>query len=370
VFVEGGTFDIPWNMYSEEEILTVVSELFRVRGYETCDVQEGDRDAERKVDLVRSGPSGREELLVIVRKKPIEPDVAQLIRFAKNEGVQKIYVYVREPTGRFKVAMSRAVNEGVVFWNADILSGQLLDTIPRLYMNMITEHFVIRELFVIEDRMRRTHNDIHANKRPPSQPEEPSNELLNLLWQGKDRAVSWNKALGAIQVTFERMKLGKMDDATKRSVIKGFLRGLLWLNRSSVVPLSEFFNMIFDEYPGTFDTFCKQTRAVSFWIHIRSFRPHYLPTRIQNTLSMERSSDEEMGLLEAECDEPDPDDDISSLIADFARTLGAHANNLEDVVDGLRGVVLFNDWFRGKEGDDYNEDLATLGILMTSDRTG
>lgn len=44
-------FQVPWKLYSESEILEVITEIFKVKGYQVYNIHKTDRRGEEGVDL-------------------------------------------------------------------------------------------------------------------------------------------------------------------------------------------------------------------------------------------------------------------------------------------------------------------------------
>ncbi len=357
-------FDIPWTMYSEEEIISVISELFHSRGYEVFNVHATDRASEDGVDVECKLPFETEKVLISVKKKPAKRDIGQLSWLVGKPEKQKIYVFVSAPSGAFEAAKEQASKNGVTFWNADKLSTELFDTLPKLYLFMLTEYYIEREIFAINSLVLKVYDSISLDKVAPRSPDKQTPELLNLLWQGKDRAVAWNKTLSAYQVMFEAMKFPQMHTADRRRIVTAFLRSLGFLNRNSVAPLLEVFEDFIARYPGTFETFCKQSKRRSHWNTFKDCKPSYLPGVIDKTFTESHKFTEKLDsvLPGEDIQNVTEDENLADILADVARIMSIEANALEIMIDGLLGVVLHNDWYVIYRDNKYDNDRYMMSM--------
>jgi acetolactate synthase regulatory subunit len=132
-------YQIPWNLYAEPEILEVLAEIFRDKGYQVYNIHKTDRRGEQGIDLECTKTAENQKVILAVKKQPKKMDVGQLKEFAGRTASSKIYVCVDEPSTDFKKVMEGLKNS-VSFWNAEVLTYELFCTDLRFYIFMILEN--------------------------------------------------------------------------------------------------------------------------------------------------------------------------------------------------------------------------------------
>lgn len=135
-------------MYSEPEVLEVLTEIFRDKGYKVYNIHKTDRRGEQGVDMECTKPAENEKVLLTVKKKPEKSDIGQLEDFAEKASTSKIYVYIEEPSTAFKSVMEGLKNR-MSFWNAETLTYELFCTDLRFYLFMILENSFEKPIYEI-----------------------------------------------------------------------------------------------------------------------------------------------------------------------------------------------------------------------------
>ena len=214
-------FQIPWHKYSEEEIQEVLTLLYRERGYEVYNVHKVDRRGEEGADLECTRPGETDKILIAVKKKPQQKDIKQLNTLANRTVRTKIYVYIEEPSTSFKKALQK-VKDKVSFWNSEKLTYEFFSTDVRFYLFMIIENAIEKDSYDITFSFAKFYLDLEKEGTKFKGPVKADEEMLNLLWQAKDRSVSLHKSLRTLQTLFEEMKLPTIDEGTKESITDAF----------------------------------------------------------------------------------------------------------------------------------------------------
>ncbi len=339
---------IPWASYAEDEIIAIVSVMFRDKGYTVYPIHLVDRSAEDGVDIECIRPAESDKLLIAVKIKPCKADEGQLSLFASKGQANKIYIYIKDPSVSFKAAMEQTKKKGVSFWNAEKLSYELLNSSPSLYIEIMSENSVERGLFEASRILAKNYEELHDDGRPPKAVEPLSVDLLGLLWNGKDRAVSLNKTARTLQVAFEQMSLSTIDETSRRSIIYGFVEALVYLGNHSTGPFLEFTKKLYKKYPGLLDGFCIQTHGRSYWANIPRYRSELLPG---NVLRGFAENLELRGFLEGSVDY-----DLAEILARECMRLAILGNDLEGITDGLFSITQYGDWEGIRRRDDHDED--------------
>jgi hypothetical protein len=345
-------FQIPWKMYSESEVLEVLTEIFRERGYKVYNIHKTDRRGEQGVDMECTKPAENEKVLLAVKKKPSKSDVGQLEDFAEKASTPKIYVYIEEPSTAFKSVMERLKNR-ISFWNAETLTYELFCTDLRFYLFMILENSFEKPIFEIIDSFFDVLSRVE--KKKVKQPSKATPEMLNLLWVAKDRSSSLHKSLRTLQLLFEKMSLHEVSEETKKSMTIAFLASIENLKYENLEQLQSLFSEFLDKYPANFEQFCKQTKGASNWTHWALTKPQLSPGSITKSLEFAREltqmAKELLDKHHAPSLEPTS---LSETFGDVARILANEVDMFEETVDDLLSIGLYEKW------DDMREEFARI----------
>ncbi len=352
-------FQIPWNRYSESEILDVVTEIFREKGYNVYNAHKTDRRGEEGVDLECTKTAENERVILAAKKKPEKMDVGQLRDFAKSPSTSKIYLYIEEPSASFKSAMDEYKNR-ISFWNAEKLTRELFYTSLRFYLFMVLENSFERPIFEIVYSFFKVYFEVE--KRDVKPPAKATPEMLNLLWAAKDRSSSLNKSLRNLQELFERMNLNEVNDETKEAITSAFLASIETLKFENLDQLQCLFSEFLEKYPANFDQFCKQTKGRSNWTYWASSKPTLSPGFISKSIDEDKKLAQKMKdfLGKHEVTESKPDS-VSYILGDVARVLANEVFMFEDAVDDLFSIGMFGKW------DDMREEYSRMENKRTDE---
>jgi len=196
-------FQIQWKLYSESEVLEILTELFRAKGYDVYNAHKTDRSNENGIDMQCTKTAENQKITIDVKKKPNKSDIGQLQEFAKRPSTSKIYIYIEEPTIDFKNAMEEFKNR-ISFWNAEFLTHEFFCTNPRFYLFLILENTFMQPIYRIVMSFFRVYFKVEKQK-DVAKAIQATPEMLNLLWAAKDRSASLHKSLRTLQLMFERM---------------------------------------------------------------------------------------------------------------------------------------------------------------------
>lgn len=345
-------FQIPWKMYSEDEILEVLTEIFRDKGYKVYNIHKTDRRGEQGVDIECTKPAENEKVFLAVKKKPEKSDIGQLEDFAEKASTSKIYVYIEEPSAAFKSVVEGLKNR-MSFWNAETLTYELFCTDLRFYLFMILENSFEKPIYEII----LTFFDVffRVEKKKVEQPSKATPEMLNLLWAAKDRSSSLHKSLRTLQLLFEKMSLPEVSEETKKAMTISFLSSIENLKYENLEQLQSLFSEFLDKYPANFEQFCKQTKGRSNWRYWGSTKPTLSPGFIIKSMESDRESAQRMKELldkhhASDLERPS----LSETLGDVTRILANEVEMFEDAVDDLFSIGLFGEW------DNMREEFARM----------
>jgi hypothetical protein len=336
--------------------------LFEQRGYDPYNIHKIDRAGEAGVDIECTRKGETEKLLIAVKKRPSSKDIAQLNMFA-NYSHAKIYVYAQPPTTRFRAEMSK-LRDKVSFWDSDKLSSEIFSTNSRLYIFLVLENGFVQGLFQITLDFCRIYFDLEKHKRQAREPVKADLEMLNLLWNAKDRSASLNKSFSSLQTFFEQSDLSGIDEKTEKSITHAYFALLSKLCQNSLVPLKKAFSKFILKYPGNFEKFCVQTTDGSNWFYFLQNLPDLTPGYVIKTIEKERKDYEKtkdflekIGTRRKKTEEKE---NIGEILADVSRRLSANAYWLEDTVDDLFSIGLLGAWDSMRNKFARNEDHIGL----------
>jgi hypothetical protein len=129
------------------------------------------------------------------------------------------------------------LKDKVSFWDSKKLTHETFVTDTRFYLFMVIENYYERDAFDIIFSFCRFYIDYRDKGRSHGEVIKADNKMINLLWQAKDRSPSLHKSLRSLQELFEQMKITDIEEKTKLSVVKAFLKSLALLHADSLVPL-------------------------------------------------------------------------------------------------------------------------------------
>jgi hypothetical protein len=345
-------FQIPWKLYSESEILEVITEIFKEKGYKVYNIHKTDRRGEEGVDLECTKTAENEKVILAAKKKPEKSDVGQLRDFAKTPSTSKIYVYIEEPSTVFKNVMEEFKNR-ISFWNAETLTRELFCTNLRFYLFMVLENSFNPPIFKIIYSFFKVY--FRAEKKEVEPPLKATSEMLNLLWAAKDRSASLNKSLRNLQYLFEHMNLGEVSEETKEAMTSAFLSCVGNLKYENLDQLQSLFSEFLEKYPANFEQFCKQTKGASNWTCWASTKPTLSPGFIIKSIENDRDLAQKMKDFLDRHNAPELESpSLSDILGDVARILANEVFMFEEAVDDLFSIGLFGKW------DDMREELARM----------
>ena len=336
-------YQVPWKEYSEEEIQEILAFLFRCQGYNVYNTHETHRRSEVAADLECTRPAETDKILIGIKKKPHQKDIHQLETLARRHARTKIYVYVEEPSASFKEAMKRTSK--VSFWDSRKLTLETFSRNLRFYLSLIIENYVERTSYRITRSFCKLYLDLDEGNLKVEEPAKADAEMLNLLWNAKDRSTSLHKSLRTMQEIFENTDLSSLDEKTTESVVNGFLKGLFNLHINSLRPLEILFNEFITKYPNNFAQFCIQTKGRSNWIFFLTHVPELLPNHIIRALEKEEKESVKLRqFLDKTGVSFDSPESVSDILGDLSRITANGAYWLEDTVDDLLSIALFKEW--------------------------
>jgi hypothetical protein len=346
-------FQIQWKTYSESEILEILTDLFREKGYDVYNIHKTDRRGENGIDMECTKTAENQKVTIAVKKKPNKSDIGQLQDFVKRPSASKIYIYIEEPTTDFKKAMEELKNR-VSFWNAEVLTDEVFCTDSRFYMFLVLENDFMRPIFRIVYSFFDVFFQVEKKKDIPK-PIQATPEMLNLLWAAKDRSASLHKSLRTLQVMFEKMDIGEINEATKKAIISSFLMSMDDLKFENLDQLESLFSEFLEKYPANFEQFCRQTKGRSNWRMWETCVPTLSPGFVTEYLESERESAKKWAEF-AKRHKPkefEPES-VSELLGDVARILANQVYCFEDAVDDLFSIGLFGNW------EDMRDQFARM----------
>ena len=345
-------FQIPWKMYSESEILEVLTEIFRAKGYNVYNVHKTDRRGELGVDMECTKPAENQKIILAVKKQPEKSDVGQLEEFAKRLSTSRIYVFINEPSTAFKNVMEGLKNR-VSFWNAETLTYELFCTDLRFYLFMVLENSFEKPIYDIVSSFFRVF--FRVGKKKVERPSKATSDMLNLLWAAKDRSSSLHKSLRTLQLLFEKMSLPEATEETKKTITFAFLESIENLKYENLDQLQSHFGEFIDKYTANFERFCKQTKGRSNWRYWAEIKPTLSPGYITESLENERESAPKMKeIIERHDSSELKPPSLSEILGDVARILANEVDMFEDAVDDLFSIGLFGKW------DNMREEFARM----------
>jgi len=336
---------IPWEEYSEEEIHEIVEHLFTLRGYQVYNAHKADRRGEKGSDLVCVKTGEDSKILISVKKKPNKNDIYQLNELKNNNDSTKIYIYIKPPSADFYREIEK--NKNIVsFWDSEKLTNELFNLDMRLYIFMIIEYYILKESYVFNYEFIRFYNEVEDGERTVGKLSTLDPEMLNILWNIKDRSVTFHKSLKTLQDLYEQTETLTLDKKNQINVINGYLYSLSRLKIYSILPLIKYMKRYIEKYPNNFAKYCKESEGRSNWLHLYNHYPKLLPNRLIRSFEKKKEEKKEMKSHFDRDEINYKSEDVAYLLADVSRILWDWPFWMEDATDDLLSISV-----SGEHGD-------------------
>lgn len=167
--------------FDEPYLHACIISAYTSKGYDCVNFHESGAPVENGVDILAK--NGEDEIAFCVKIKPTTKDIEQFGKFSTSSFKNKYYVYIEDPTRPFHDELSK--HPEIKILNANLLDELFKKERVLGYLeNYIYSHEIFREF---EKILQICHSVKESTFQNISLSE------MNLLWEWKDRAVSFNK---------------------------------------------------------------------------------------------------------------------------------------------------------------------------------
>ena len=335
-----------FNNYEEIEIQSIVSRLFEMRGYNVRHQHLIERSREKGADLIASKTGEIEKIAIQVKKKPSGTDINQLRELAERSEKIKKYVYIEEPSTDFSDAME-GFSKRIDFWNGEKLITEILSVDPYLaLLLLVSDTQTARYLSWTRDLLLESRNETENKKLEDVKLEKPTKEMLQLLWQAKDRACSIGKGLSFMANVFNQTDRESSALTTKDVdyTAKTFVRAIA-LYAPEGEQLFEFFLKMKKQFRGYIEYACIERRIGSEWIHLMQFW-FLLPGCIETTFRLWKKDERRTENMVKKLPLDDLSKDVSIFDAMHHLSIGIAklGTGTEGIIDDIWRYALDNSW--------------------------
>lgn len=332
-FESGGTISkgIPWTKYTEKEIQGILKIHFEILGYDVVWRHRDDPSNEGGIDL-ECKKDGITTVIIAVKKKPNKNALAQLVELSNQKVKNRIYVYVGGAVQSFRDNMGNFPN--VEFWNESILEDKLSVTNLTLHLkidNSSANH-------AMYDIMGTILSLIKKEKYNPT--ENIPQNITDILWAMKDRAVTANRCVSMAQLLFERSDM--FGELTSNQIHDIAIRCMDYLFVYALLSLQIEFNSFHPAMRNLFQIAHVNTRTRSNWFELYTYRPGLLPGHVLHTIDEhEREKEKMKPLMEKIAKKtknevlPDMTRTKLDVLADEFRRIAIWTDGLESTIDYL-----------------------------------
>ncbi|MCD4666981.1 hypothetical protein K8R47_04205 [archaeon] len=203
----------------EKEIHRFIIEAYENKGYDCINFHKSGACVEGGVDLFTN--KDKEKIIIAVKIKPKKEDISQLNKFIKNKEINKIYVYIKDPTRPF-FDYIKNLNSSK-FINANSLHDFLIENKSILYLR---KYFFSHDLFNNLTEIIKIWFSVKDIKTM-----YPTEEDLKLMWGWKDKAVSFHKISKAL-FDYKDSKIKSISyEQDYKKLVEDILSILNYLNR-------------------------------------------------------------------------------------------------------------------------------------------
>jgi hypothetical protein len=270
--------EINWDNFSEPQIQELIAILFHSIGYYPENLHKADRAREEGADLVLK--KRNHSIALAVKIKPKNIDRQQLSDLSKRDEDEKIYVYIRTPSGKFRDSMGEY--KGIVdFWNRDKINNFFVTNNLGFTVSLIfddndlsqTVRQAQKTLFGLLQKCRR------LKKRAPAPLDRQS---FKLLFRLKDAGVSLYKTNENVITLLEKPINFKRRELNEH-FFKLFLEYLDILNRR-LKSFLNYFDRFYDKNEDLINNSIIENDGRSHWLHLMQYRPDNSLPALKNEL--------------------------------------------------------------------------------------
>jgi hypothetical protein len=243
-----------------------------MRGYNVRHQHLVDKNREKGADLIASKTGEIEKIAIQVKKKPSSTDINQLHELAERSEKTKKYVYIEEPSTDFSNEIE-AYSNRIDFWNGEKLIAEILPFDPYLaLLLLVSDTQTAKYLSWTRSLLLECRNETENKKLEDVKLTKPTKEMLQLLWQAKDRACSISKGLLYMANVFDQTDRESSALTTKDLdyTARTFVRAIA-LYVSEGEQLFEFFVKMRKQFGEYIEYACIERRIGSEWINLMQF---------------------------------------------------------------------------------------------------
>jgi len=211
---------ISWEDFSEGEIHLLLSRFFEDEGYKVYNVHRIQRSEEKGCDLIveKSGS----KIAIAVKKRPVSKDRIQLRDLNKREEEEKWYIYVKDPTSKFKEEMKEYPE--IKYLSKKDLNEYLFGLNPRLYTWLLLDNQELSYFFMEITRLLVKFSS--ESEKGQKIKRDLDRDSLKILWRLKDDAVSLHKIFKFSLKMFESIEDKEPNIEEDVIILDGFLKAM------------------------------------------------------------------------------------------------------------------------------------------------
>ena len=264
--------EINWDNFNESQIQELIAIVFHSIGYHPENLHEADPAREEGADLILK--KRNHTIALAVKIKPKNADRQQLYDLSKRREDEKIYVYTRTPSGKFRGSM-RDYKGIVGFWNRDKLNSFFVTnnlgfTVSLIFDDNDLSRTILqaqKTLFGLLQKCRT------LEKRAPAPLDSKS---FKLLFRLKDDGVSLYKTNENVITLLEKPINFKRRELNEH-FFRLFLEYLDILN-GRLKSFLYYFDAFYANNEHLVNNSIIENDGRSHWLHLMQYRPdHSLP---------------------------------------------------------------------------------------------
>ncbi len=325
---------IPWPSFSEVEIQAILKLHFEILGFSVIWRHREDPANEKGIDLECRRDSDGKKIIVAVKKKPKKNDLGQVLELSQGDAHERMYVYVNGAAQSFRDQRETFASE-VGFWDEKILEERLNESDLTLKLKADNSPAKMAMFRIMKGIIEVIDNQ---PSNTPSQP--PSQELMRMLWDMKDRAVTVNRCLSMAQLMFEdSSRFGDLSDIKAQNLMVWCLDFIYTYGLNS---LQSVFVALPRELKELLSCVHENTKVRSNWLQLFTYDPGLIPGRVEDAcgkyeqlIASWKNNTEKLQSIPAEDDISEPAYTELEEVADELRRLGIWADGLEGTIDSL-----------------------------------
>jgi len=243
---------------NEPDLHKYIISAYTSKGYECTNFHESGAAVENGVDILAQ--NDQEQIAFCIKIKPTKEDITQLNKFVNSHFKRKYYVYIEDPTRPFH-------DELLKHPEIEILNSICLDRLFKTeqVIEYLKSYFYSHEIFREFEKIL-----VLCHSVKEGVPQKVNLSKLGIIWEWKDRAVSFNKIANTLYKLNDDHFKSVYEDKDGEIFLKliNDLENVMGYLRESLERLRIQMEELKKKYPGVLSYFWLVCKGRSNWFEL------------------------------------------------------------------------------------------------------